>query len=145
MRRFQNRTKVSNRVRRSGLTLFEVVLSLTIFVGAVSALSQLSTNGTTAAVKSRLETQAILRCESKLAEIASAIEPLDDLAEEPFQDDENWTWTLATSAGPHADLILATVTVDYNGQSDLSSISYSMSRLVRDPAVFQDSVEEDAP
>ena len=87
MRRIRTRVNPERRSKRSGLTLFEVVLSLTIFVGAATALSQLSTNGTTAAVQARLETQAILRCESKLAELASAIEPLEDLADEPFLDE----------------------------------------------------------
>lgn len=142
MRRLRNRTSRTEK-NRSGLSILEVVLSLTIFVGAVTALSQISTNGTTAAVQSRLETQAILRCESKLAEIAAAIEPLEDIAEEPFQDDENWTWSLATAGGPHADVMYVTVTVTYTGQSDLSSVDYSLSRLIRDPAVFEDTMEEE--
>jgi general secretion pathway protein I len=145
MRRLRINTQASSRAKRSGLSLLEVVLSITIFVGAVTALSQLSTNGMTAAIQGRLNTQAILRCESKLAEVSAAIEPLEDIADQPFQDDENWTWTLATSGGPHADVLFVTVTVNYNGQSDLSSTSYSLSKLTRDPAVFEDSLEEDAP
>jgi Tfp pilus assembly protein PilV len=145
MRRLRTTTKASSRNRRSGLSLLEVVLSITIFVGAVTALSQLSTNGMSAAVKGRLDTQAILRCESKLAEVSAAIEPLEDISDQAFQDDENWTWSLSTSGGPHADVLFVTVTVDYNGQSDLSSTSVSLSKLIRDPAVFEDSLEEDAP
>lgn len=144
MRRIRTRVNPKRRLKRLGLTLFEVVLSLTIFVGAATALSQLSTNGTTAAVQARLETQAILRCESKLAELASAVEPVEDLADEPFQDDEDWTWSLTTAGGPHADLILVTVTVNYNGPTELSSTTYSLSRLIRDPAVFEDSVEDES-
>ena len=145
MRRPRTTSKASSRNVRSGLSLLEVVLSMTIFVGAVTALSQLTTNGMSAAVKGRLDTQAILRCESKLAEISAAIEPLEDISDQSFQDDENWTWSLATSGGPHADVLFVTVTVTYNGQSDLSSTSVSLSKLIRDPAVFEDSVEEDAP
>lgn len=145
MRRLRTPTKASSRTKRSGLSLLEVVLSITIFVGAVTALSQLSTNGMTAAVKGRLDTQAFMRCESKMAEVSAAIEPLEDISDQPFQDDENWTWSLSTSGGPHADVLFAKVTVNYNGQSDLSSTSVSLSKLIRDPAVFEDSVEEDAP
>ncbi|MFP6763636.1 MAG: hypothetical protein VB858_08460 [Planctomycetaceae bacterium] len=145
MRRLQKQVNHPSRHRRSGLSLLEVILSLTIFVGAVSALSQLSTNGTTAAVTARLETQAILRCESKLAEVATAIEPLDDVLEEPFSDEEDWTWSLESQAGPHADVLLVTVSVAFNGESALSSVNYSLSRLIRDPAIFEDTVEEDAP
>lgn len=145
MRRLRTATRASSRNARSGLSLLEVVLSITIFVGAVTALSQLTTNGMSAAVKGRLDTQAILRCESKLAEVSAAIEPLEDISDQSFQDDENWTWSLSTSGGPHADVLFVTVTVTYNGQSDLSSTSVSLSKLIRDPAVFEDSVEEVAP
>ena len=145
MRRLRTATKASSRPKRSGLSLLEVVLAITIFVGAVTALSQLSTNGMTAAVQGRLDTQAFMRCESKLAEVSAAIEPLEDISDQAFQDDEDWTWSLSTSGGPHADVLFLEVTVNYNGQSDLSSTSVSLSKLIRDPAVFEDSLEEDAP
>ena len=143
MRRLRNQADCTRSTGRSGLSLLEVILSLTIFVGAVSALSQLSTNGTTAAITARLETQAILRCESKLAEVAAAIEPIDEVIEESFADEEDWTWSLTSSAGSHTDTLLITVTVAFNGQSDLSSVEYSLSRLIRDPAIFEDTAEED--
>ncbi len=115
----------------------EVVIALGIFIGALAALSQLSNNGMSAAVQARLLTHAILRCESKLNEVAAAVEPLQAINDQPFEDDANWTWTLASTPGPHADLLLVTVTVKYFKQSDLSATSYSISRLIRDPLVFQ--------
>ncbi len=131
--------------RRSGISLFEVVLALGIFVGAIAALSQLSSNGMTAAVKSRLQTQAIMRCESKLAEITSAVEPLVDVNGQPFEDDENWKWSLQTAPGPHADLMLITVIVEYQApgsEGSLATTEFEISRLIRDPAVFEVSTED---
>ena len=129
---------------RAGISLFEVLLSLGIFLGAVVTLTQLSETGMRAAVKSRLQTHAILRCESKLAELAAGIEPIDDVSEQPFPDDEQWQWSLTSTTGPHSDLLQVTVTVDYVGDTELASASFSLSRLIRDPAVFAAAAEAEA-
>lgn len=127
---------------RRGFSLFEVLLSLAIFLTAFVALSELSSSGMTSAVQARLKTKAILRCESKLAELASAVEPLEDVDGQAFQDDSDWTWSLVTSTGSHADLLMLTVTVEYNGASDMAKTSFSMSQMVRDPIVFEPPEEE---
>jgi Tfp pilus assembly protein PilV len=129
---------------RAGISLLEVVLALGIFLGAIAALSQLSSTGMRTAVSARLQTQAILRCESKLAELVAAIEPLDDVTDQPFEDDENWTWTLVSVAGPHADLLNLTVSVRYEGGNQQASTGYSLSRLVRDPIVFEEAAAAEA-
>jgi hypothetical protein len=128
---------VTTKWDRAGVSLLEVVLAMGIFIGAVAALNQISNNGARAAIESRLMTKAILRCETKLGEVVAAIEPLVDVGETAFEDDPNWTWSLATSDGPHADVLTVTVTVNFNGPSSLSSTTYSISRLIRDPIVFQ--------
>ena len=129
---------------RAGISLFEVVLALSIFLGAVVALSQLTNNGMRTAVSARLQTQAVLRCESKLAELTAGVEPLEDVAEQPFDDDENWTWSLATATGPHADLLNITVSTNYDGGGEKSLASYSISRLLRDPLVFEEAAAAEA-
>jgi len=131
------KTLATSNTARDGFSLLEVLLALAIFLTAFVALSQLSTNGMNAAVEARLTTQAILRCESKLAEVVAAIEPLEDVANQPFQDDDAWTWTLQTADGPHADLQNVTVIVNYDGANTLASTSFSMSRLIRDPVVYE--------
>lgn len=122
---------------RRAFSLLEVLLALGIFLMSFVALSQLSTNGMNAAIDARLKTKAVLRCESKLAELVAAIEPLEDAADQPFQDDELWTWTVQIAAGPHADLQQVTVIVNYEGANELASTSFSMSRLIRDPVVYE--------
>jgi Tfp pilus assembly protein PilV len=129
---------------RAGISLFEVVLALSIFLGAVVALSQLTNNGMRTAVSARLQTQAVLRCESKLAELVAGVEPLEDVTEQPFDDDENWTWSLATATGPHADLLNITVSATYDSGSERSLASYSISRLLRDPLVFEEAAAAEA-
>lgn len=129
---------------RRGFSLLEVLISLAIFMTAFVALSQLSHNGMRSAVEARLTTKAILRAESKMAEIVAAVEPLEDVADQPFQDDESWTWSMQTAAGPHADIQNVTVTVNYEGTSQQASTSFSMSRLIRDPIVYEMAAAEAA-
>ena len=131
----------SNRAANSrrGLTLFEVVLSLAIFLGALTALSQLAHNGSRAAVQARFQSQAILRCESKLAEVTAGVVPLEAVEGASFEDDpEHWTWSLAVEQGPHDDLLALAVTVRYSGAS-LANVSQTLRRFVRDPQLYIDA------
>ncbi len=131
--------KNSSRHCRSGLTMLEVILAVGIFVMSMSALSQLIATGTSAAVQSRLLTQAVMRGEAKIAEVVSGFEPVEDVSDGKFEnDDENWSWSMQVLDGPHIDLLELVVTVSYNGESDNSSVSTTLSRYVRDPAVFME-------
>lgn len=129
---------------RAGISLFEIILALSIFLGAVVALSQLTANGMNTAVAARLQTQAILRCESKLAEVVAAVEPLEDVTDQPFEDDDNWTWSLTSATGPHADLVNVTVSVRFDGGSQRASAGYSITQLIRDPLVFEEAAAAEA-
>ncbi len=133
---------------RLGLTLFEVLLSLSIFLGAMAVLSQLWHNGVRASVQAQLRTQAVLRCESKLSEVVAGILPLQSVSDTPFEDDPNWNWNLQATLGPHADVWLVVVNVSHPGQGGLSSCGHQLMRLVRDPQVWVDaqlSTTEDEP
>ena len=132
---------MGNWTGRLGITLLEVLIALAIFLGSMVAMSQLISTGVQASVQARLQTQAILRCESKMAEIVAGVEPLEASADVPFEDDEQWTWSLETLVGPHDDLIELVVTTTREGQSGLSTASYTLRRYIRDPQVFVDAEE----
>lgn len=126
---------------RSGISLFEVLLALGILLGSLVALGRLSNSGMNAAVQSRLQTKAVMRCESKLAEVVAAVEPLEDTSDTPFEDDEDWTWSMQIGEGPHVDVMMITVSVQYFGGNALASTGYSMTRFIRDPAVYEAAAE----
>ena len=136
-------------MRQRGFTLFEVLLSLGLFLGALAVLSQMWYGGVRASVQSRLRTQAIFRCESKLSEVVAGAIPLQATSDTPFEDDASWTWNLQVLPGPHADLMLVVVNVAHPGQGGLSSSSHQLSRLIRDPQVWinaqQATTEEQQP
>lgn len=146
MKRPQDLTHRAMRERlrgnRGGLTLLEVVLSLGILLVSLTALGQLISNGTRASVQARMQTQAILRCESKLAEIISGVEPLQSADGVPFEDDPDWVWSLeVVEVAPDElpDLLELRLTVTYAERNDLARISYTLRRFLRDPAVFADA------
>jgi general secretion pathway protein I len=141
-RRMGRGSKTAN---RRGVSLLEIVLAMSIFTGAVVALNQISNNGARSAVECRLLTKAILRCESKMAEVVAAVEPLQEISETAFDDDPDWTWSLITGTSPHPDVLAATITVRYNGPSEMSTTSYTLTRLIRDPIVFEAAIGEVEP
>lgn len=121
---------------RDGLTLLEVLLSLGLFLGALAALSQLWYGGVRASVQSRLATQAILRCESKMNEVVAGAVSLVSTADTPFEDDPEWTWNMQVTPGPHSDTLLVVVNVSHPGRGGLSSSGFQLTRLIRDPVVW---------
>ncbi len=125
---------------RGGLTLLEVLLAVSVFLGAMTALSQLITTGSRAAVQAQLRTEAILRCETKLSEVLAGVDGMQSTSDAPFPDDpKHWKWSLQVLGGPHADLIELQVTVTHLAESGASNVSYSLNRYVRDPQLFLDA------
>lgn len=119
---------------RRGLSLFEVVISLTIFACAMAAIGNLISTGVRSAVRSRLESQAIMRSESKMAEVAAGITPMQNTSG-TFPDDSKWNWSMSVSAGQFTSLYVVEVTATHPSTTAMGKISYSLKRLVRDPTL----------
>jgi len=116
----------------------------------MAALGQLLSNGVRGAVTARLQTQAILRCESVLSEIVAGVHPFQPASQVPFEDDPQWTWDVSIEASDYPGLFQLTCSVhhapsDPSIQTGLTNISFTLYRLVRDPQVFWDGMaQEDA-
>lgn len=125
---------------RRGLTLLEVLISLAIFLGALAAISQLIGIGSRAAVQAQLRTQAMIKCQSKLAEVLAGAQPMETVSLAAFGDEnENWKWSLNVEPGTYESLLKLTVTVQYYGTSETAITSYQLTRQVRDPAELLES------
>lgn len=133
------RRTAARRVLRRGMTLLEVVLALAIFFGAMAALAQLTWNGTRAALQARFKAQAVIRCETKLAELVAGVEPLESQSGVPFPDDSAWTWSAMIAPGSFPELILLDVSVRRTGSNGLGNMEYRLSRWLRDPAVLTET------
>lgn len=121
---------------RKGLTLFELLLALAIFLASLAALAQLLASGSRAAAQAKLQTEAILRCESKLGELVSGIAPITAVAGGTFADDPRWSWQSTAADGPWPNLQLVEVRVSHAGRNSLGHSTYTLRRYVRDPRLF---------
>jgi hypothetical protein len=98
-------------------------------------------------VQARLQTQAVLRAETRLGEVVSGAAPLHGATSGTFTDDASWTWSVAVSSGPHPGLYIVEVTAAHASATHAGNQSYSLRRLVRDPQVALDAYakqQEDA-
>jgi type II secretion system protein I len=126
---------------RRGITLYEVVVALVIFAGAMAAISEAVSTGVRAALQSRLQSQAILLCQSKMGEVLAGAVPRQSMAEAAFVEPylQGWKWSLSVKPGPHTGLLLVEVEVDYRLASNSVDGSFSLARLVRDQTAFASS------
>lgn len=139
MTRCPPHSSATRHARRSGLTLLEILLSLAIFFGSLVILAQLAWSGSRAAVQARLKTQAIIRCEGKLAEVLAGIEPLQPKSRVPFPDNSAWSWSLTISETTYPDLLQLDVMVSHSGNNRLANVEFNLRRWMRDPSIFQDA------
>ena len=121
---------------RSGLSLLEVVLAIGILLMSLAALAQLVSSGSRAAVDSQLRTEAVIRCQSKLAEVVSGNSPLQAVDGAKFDDDPRWRWSLRTQATAIPDLLDVQISVSREGASGTPIAEYSLRRLLRNPESF---------
>lgn len=121
---------------RAGFTLFEVVLSLGIFLGALAAISRIVDNGSRAALRARLMNDAILRCESLMNQVVAGSVPLEAVDQTPFEDDQHWAWSLVLAEGPHVDLLSVQVVVAHAQGDGQIDAEFALWRLMRNPELY---------
>ncbi len=127
--------------KRSGLSLLEMILALTLFLGAASVLAQLAWNGQRAAIQARLRTEAVFRCETKLSELLSGAERFQTVQGVAFSDDPQWTWSAQIVSGQFPELLNVQLTVHHHGNTPVTNAEFSLERWVRDPTVFLEAAQ----
>jgi prepilin-type N-terminal cleavage/methylation domain-containing protein len=78
---------------RSGLTLIEVIVSLAIFLMSLVAIVHLVNIGSQSAVDGQLMQDGVFLAQSKMAEFQVGAETLSSQNDEPFKEDDKWTWS----------------------------------------------------
>ena len=121
--------------------LMEVVLALAIFVASMVVIGRMVASGVRGAVQGRLQSQAVLRCQSKLAEIVSGLTPMRATQETAFPDDSTWKWSLALTPSSQENLYLAEVNVSHEARDPAAQVSFKLRRMVRDPQLFVSALE----
>lgn len=122
-----------------GITLFEVVLALAIFLGATAVIGQVLQNGSRAAAKAQLTAEASIRCERRMNEILSGVLPLAAVQSAPFEDDPAWLWTVNLLDTSVLSLLEVQVTVEHQDSQGFSNMSVGLNRLLKDPQIYEDA------
>jgi general secretion pathway protein I len=124
---------------RRGLSLFEIIIALAIFMGSIAAIGQLVSTGVRGAVQARLQSQAVLRAETKMAEVVSGSLSLHGSSSGGFPDDPSWTWSVTVAPSQHAGLYYVEVTAAHSAGTATGRQSFSLRRLMRDPQMALDA------
>jgi hypothetical protein len=105
-----------------------MLLATVILVTALAALAQQNSLGTRAALRSQLETEAALRCQSQLNRLLFEGNLSTNMPERAFDDDPEWRWSATKKPAEFEGLSLLTVHVFRSGRHKQISL-YSLSRL----------------
>lgn len=133
-------------VRRSGMSLLEVLAALAIFIFSAYALTQMVENASTAATRARRLAKAQLLAETKMDEVVAGILPLSNSGGPIQEEIDGWNYNISVSAEQWSavqdpstgssvtGLNSVTVTVNYS-LTGAEPIEYSISRIVLDPSL----------
>ena len=130
-------------IRRRGLSLLEVVLSIAILGVALATIGQLIRIGARNAVMARDLATAQLYCESTLNEVAcGAIAPtsgsgtLDDLGD--------WTYELTVDSTDQENLLAVKVVVTQDAEQYSRPVTFTMTRWMIDPVFVEKAAAKEA-
>ena len=134
--------------RRSGLTLLEVLVSVAIFLGSMTAIMQILSLGRRAEMLTRLQTEAVMRCESQMAEVVAGVQELKTVTAKPFDDSDRsgtWQWSLDVAESGTTGLLQLTLKTQYVAANDDVVTEFSLVRYLRDPqALLEAAAPEDS-
>jgi hypothetical protein len=116
------------------------MIALAIFMGALAAIGQLISTGAKGAVSAKLQSQAVIRCETTLGEVLAGYITLRSTSG-TFPDDPAWTWSVSVAPAQQPGLYIVEVTATHAGKSSMGQASYSLRRFVRDPALEMQAYE----
>lgn len=133
---------------RRGFSLFEIVLALAIFGVAMAMLTNIISNGATAAIESRDLARAQMFAESKMAEVLlnpAGPQALTDAQLESTDTLRQWTYTVFTEQAPIVGMLVVRVTVKAGTDSDQElPVQFALTRWIIDPALDLQGLEDEA-
>jgi type II secretion system protein I len=119
------------RASRPGMTLLEVIVSMTIFLIALGAIWPLVEMGLNRAREVEEQTLALQKCQSKLSQVMSGDETLGTQEDVAFTDDPDWHWSMEADPQDVANLWKVQVTVWRD--TETGKIEVSLTQMVLDP------------
>lgn len=129
----------SGRPLRSAFTILEVIVAVGILLGAMTAIIQLISTGTSLSVQGQFRAEAVILAETKMNEAIAGVVPLQSSSPESIDEAPDWTWEMTTETSSLSDVLTVTVTVTRESEAETEGHSYSITRMVRDPQIFLDA------
>jgi general secretion pathway protein I len=125
-------------IRQRGLTLYEVVIALAIFSGAIVALFEALSTATRAALQARIQSQAVLLAETKMAEVVAGVLPPTSSGDVAFTDAglDGWSYSINVTPATHSGINQVEVSVKCSQAPNSIDASFTMTRLLRDQQAF---------
>lgn len=130
---------------RLGLSLFEVVIAVSILASGFAVLSSLISVGNEGAVRAALELEALVRAESVLDEVVSGVTEMASVGETAFADDQLWTYEVVVE--PDASglpLNFCLVRVFHVNTTGKQNAKVELSRLIYIPPETSTTTETDS-
>lgn len=129
----QSRLRRDLRIKRRGLTLLEMLLAASILAMSLAVLARQNGVGVRAALRSQLETEAAVLCQSQLNRLLAEKATIETIPERPLANagsqSRRWMWSARVEPSSMPELRLVTVTVFADGiHRDISTVK--LSRLV---------------
>ncbi len=128
-------------LRRRGLSLLEVILSIAILGGAMVVIGQLFNLGYRSALQARLRSEANILCDTKMAELAAGVLPANSSGSQSIDDSPGWSYAIDLQPSQQLGLLVATVTVEQTEESSATPVSMSIVRFMPDPDYEPEEIE----
>lgn len=123
-------------MKRLGLSLLEVILSIAILGVSMAAIGNLFNLGLRHARHAQLRSDANILCDTKMAELVAGVIPAESTGSEAIFENPNWEYSVDIQNSQQIGLLIATVTVSQvssQGGAASNPVSLSIVRFLPDP------------
>lgn len=128
---------------RRGMSLLEVLLSLTIFLLAIVAIGRLVDMGTDNALDAQSQAIGTRLAQTKLAEIEAGAIPVDAMSSGIFDVEPEWQWVV--DPAPTGIPNLYSVTVEVSRRFRNRTVRVTLSQMICDPRMMGQASEAQKP
>ena len=126
--------------KRNGLSLLEVILAIAILGGSLVVIGQLLRSGVIHAINTRLNTEATLLCDAKMAELSAGVLELKSYGQTTIQDSPGWYYEVDLQQSGEQGLLLVMLTVGQENVED--PLTVTVRRFMPDPDYDPTAIEE---
>ena len=128
-------TAARPRSRRRGLSILEVLVSVMVFLVAFGTLSEVLSLSARHGLEATHRQQAVLICQSKLAEVGVGAIPLSSQPETSLEEDPAWMWSIqCEQSGQVTGLWNVTVRVT-RANREPTQVECVLNQMVLDPSL----------